>query len=296
MSNLQLDNTTLPRLFHIADQASIKAQLRYYGWLRFYLIWLILAAIPALFVSDENSRIGAIVSLTSFSVSLIVLVLRSKSNQMEKWYSSRAVAESVKTRAWRWVMKADPYTKGEPQENPSQQFVLDLQDIVDQNKAFSQVSAREITIQNSISKTMSAIRARSNDERFDFYKDHRVNDQAKWYASKSEINKKQAKIWLLISVALHAVAIFLLLLRIFTPTERFPVEVIATIASAALSWMEAKRYSELTSSYRLAADEIKHIQSNSLPIRDDSSLSKFVVDSENAFSREHTQWVARSSA
>ena len=295
MNRPQLDDITLPYLFAVADRASIKAQSRYYRGLQFYLILLVAAAIPPLFVED-NSKAGAIVSLLSFSISLIVLVLRSKSEQMETWYSSRAVAESTKTRAWRWVMRAAPYMEEASQEYWSRQFVKDLHDIVEQNKACSKLAKTEITVSNSITESMSAIRNLSNDERFLFYQFYRVDDQAKWYESKSEVNKKYAKIGFSISIVLHSLAIFLLLMRISTPTANFPVEVIATVAGAVLSWMEAKRYTELKSSYRLAADEINRIQHSSLPLKDDISLSNFVIDSENAFSREHTQWVARSSA
>ena len=57
--------------------------------------------------------------------------------------------------------------------------------------------------------------------------------------------------------------------------------------------MQAKRFSELASSYTLAAHEIALIREQSFLPKTETEFSLFVSDAENAFSREHTQWVAR---
>ncbi len=53
------------------------------------------------------------------------------------WYNGRAVAESVKTRTWRWVMKAEPYDKAESNEQIKREFLKDLKAILDQNRSLS---------------------------------------------------------------------------------------------------------------------------------------------------------------
>ena len=73
----------------------------------------------------------------------------------------------------------------------------------------------------------------------------------------------------------------------------WPTDVLVAIAASILSWMQAKRFSELASSYSLAAHEISLINEQSLRSTTDNDFSIFVGDAENAFSREHTQWVAR---
>ena len=73
----------------------------------------------------------------------------------------------------------------------------------------------------------------------------------------------------------------------------WPTDVFVAASASLLSWMQAKRFSELASSYALAAHEIGLIRENSLQPIDDEDFSMFVGDAENAFSREHTQWVAR---
>jgi hypothetical protein len=56
-----------------------------------------------------------------------------------------------------------------------------------------------------------------------------------------------------------------------------------------------KKHNELKSSYTLAAHEIVLIKSEYASINTDNQLSDFVVNSEAAFSREHTQWTARKN-
>ena len=92
--------------------------------------------------------------------------------------------------------------------------------------------------------------------------------------------------------SVHSTAVFMLLYRIKEPGASLPIEVIATAASAVLTWLQAKKHNELNSSYSLAAHEIVLIKSESTSITTDNQLSDFVVNSEAAFSREHTQWIA----
>ena len=56
-----------------------------------------------------------------------------------------------------------------------------------------------------------------------------------------------------------------------------------------------ERFSELAASYALAAHEIGIIREQANAVSE-AQFSTFVADTENAFSREHTQWVARKDA
>jgi len=87
----------------------------------------------------------------------------------------------------------------------------------------------------------------------------------------------------------------MLFYRIKAPLLGLPVEVVATAAGAVLTWLQAKKHNELNSSYSLAAHEIVLIKGEALSVQSEKDLSEFVLDSENAFSREHTQWTARKA-
>jgi hypothetical protein len=84
-----------------------------------------------------------------------------------------------------------------------------------------------------------------------------------------------------------------LLYKIKEPRTEFPVTIVALCASAVLSWTQAKKHKELSASFSLATHEITLIKGESVSVKSEKDLSQFVVNSETAFSREHTQWVAR---
>ena len=84
-----------------------------------------------------------------------------------------------------------------------------------------------------------------------------------------------------------------MLVKISNPSLMLPIEVIAFLAGAALTWTQMKKFRELATTYGLTAHEITLVKGEAVNIADDLHFSEYVLNSENAFSREHTQWVAR---
>ncbi|MBD3696924.1 SLATT domain-containing protein [Klebsiella pneumoniae] len=75
-----------------------------------------------------------------------------------------------------------------------------------------------------------------------------------------------------------------------------PISILTTIASSLVGWIQVKRYSELSASYILTAHEIGVIKEQASYVSSESDFSSFIRDAETAFSREHTQWIARRVA
>ena len=293
MSEKYLKETSFPALYQAADAASIGAQKDYYTYLRSYLFLLISAAFVSFYW--PTSTYGATVSALIFLLTLGILVWLKHSKPEDTWYNGRAVAESVKTRTWRWIMKAEPYSKNAPTEQTQKEFLSDLKSILGQNRSLSSFLMFTPSLGETITDEMKTVRNMSWRERLTIYKQERIDDQAKWYSKKSIFNKKRAKHWFIASICLHSVAILMLLYRIKNPEMSLPVEVIATAASAVLTWLQAKKHAELNASYSLTAHEIALIKSESVSVQNEQQFSDFVVNSEAAFSREHTQWMARKN-
>ena len=291
MSDKVLDDSYLPVLFQSSDGASLIAQSNYYLALKSYLYLLVLAALISFYFPDDPY--GALASASLFLITLGILIWLNVQKLEDTWYNGRAVAESVKTRSWRWVMKAEPYDHEAPEEQIRKEFLSDLKSILDQNRALTGHLDWRQNNSDAISDQMKAIRKLSLEERLDIYKKERVEDQAKWYAKKAQFNKRKAKQWFVISIILHSLAVLMLLYRIKEPLISLPIEVVATAASAVLTWLQSKKHNELNSSYSLAAHEIVLIKSEAESVDSEEALSNFVVNSESAFSREHTQWSAR---
>lgn len=293
MTAKKLEDSYLPALFQASDEASLEAQSNYYLALKSYLFLLILAALISFYYPKDS--LGAIASASLFLITLGILIWLKVQKPEDTWYNGRAVAESVKTRSWRWVMKAEPYDRDCTDEQIRKEFISDLKSILDQNRSLSSHLNWKNNNGNAISEQMVAIRNLPLEDRLSIYKEERVKDQADWYAKKSQLNKRRAKQWFVISIILHSAAVLMLLYRIKDPGASLPIEVVATSASAVLTWLQAKKHNELNSSYSLAAHEIVLIKSEAESVNSEHSLSKFVLNSESAFSREHTQWTARKN-
>lgn len=293
MKPLILNKKTLPGLYRAASQASQKSQSIYFWCLGSYLILLVLAALVSFLW--PASVLGAIGSALLFLITLTILVGLRIKRPDDIWYNGRAVAESVKTRAWRWVMRADPYAATNV-EAAYAKFTNDLREILSQNQNLSLYLDAQPSVRSPISAVMEAIRALPVEQRIELYRTQRIQDQANWYAKKAQNNRSQAKLWFWVSVALHSLAILLLLYRVVAPTQSLPIEVISTAAGAALTWLQSKKFNELGSSYTLTAHEIELMMGDAALTKDEQALSRLVLNSETAFSREHTQWVARKNS
>ncbi|MFK8182376.1 MAG: DUF4231 domain-containing protein [Phormidesmis sp.] len=284
--NISITSKDLPGLYQSASQASREGQKSYFRSLRLYLLLLIAAACFSLL---PESVVGAIISAVLFLVTLLILIAMKLRSPDAIWYNGRALAESVKTRAWRWMMRAKPYTN--PVLNTVEnKFIDDLEEILKANRDLSKSLSAKSGIQQSISQKMRDVRGIDDiKKRLNVYERERIDDQAKWYSNKSEATRISANHWFTASVVLHLLAIVLLIARIPNPELKLPIEAIATAAGAALTWLEAKKYRELTSSYSLAAHEISLIKARARSVQTENDLADFVLSSENAFSREHAQ-------
>lgn len=292
---MKIEDKHLPGLYQSADTASIDEQKKYFKGIACYLILLIIASLFANFADDYPNPIFKIISTVLFLLTLFIMIWLKVSRPDDIWYNGRAVAESVKTRSWRWMMRAEPYVDSENIEIMRKHFVNDLKTILKQNESLIGKLGITVSIEDPISEVMIEVRKLDLLERFNFYKKERITEQAKWYNKKAKFNKHKSEFWFWSTVGLHAVAIILLLYNIYDPKLKLPIEVIAVVASSVLTWLQSKKHNELSSSYSLTAHEIVLIKSETTRIETESDFSDYIMNCENAFSREHTQWFARKN-
>ena len=278
-----------PALYRSADRQSMNFQSRFLRLLILHLSLLVVAAIISLVNPPNGTSAILQASVFLFALACSVYLLLARPDRL--WYSSRAIAESVKTITWRFVSRAEPFDTGE--QEARELFVVRVRLILAQNKD----TAKQITLVDDgtqITESMTAQRQRTLANRLGDYVDARVSEQLSWYSRKSEFNRRRSLGFASLLVALNASGIVLALLRIrFTTAEFWPTDIVVVIAASVLAWTQAKRHSELAASYALAAHEISLLREQAAFIVTESGFSKFVGDAENAFSREHTQWIAR---
>lgn len=284
-----LKREDFPALFRAADTCSQAQQKIFFLVLAVELLLMIFATVISVLNAPWPSM--AIIQAVSLFGALGAAVYLFAAKPDRHWYSARAVAESVKTLTWRYVTQAEPFDTDGLTERLH--FSRILNDVVEQNRDVTKRFCTDLD-GTQITDEMSALRQSAFDHRKAAYVEGRVVEQQGWYARKNKVNDCLAKrSFTVLASCLVLAGIFAICRIRFFDTSIWPTDVFVGLATTVLAWTQAKRFSELAASYSLAAYEISMIRLQSEAVRDDEALSKFVGDAENAFSREHTQWVAR---
>jgi len=289
-----MEDKDYPALYKAANAASISAQSSYLNLIIAHIALLVVGA--ALVVNPsptkEHSLFNAFIFLCALGISIFLAVKKYE----KTWYSARAVAESVKTATWRYMMKADPFLDASSLKEVNSVFRNLLNQILRSNNQLGEILGGDVSASEQLSSTMELTRSSPLENRKSVYLKDRVDEQRKWYADKSGLNKKNGKKFFILLVCLQIAAIILVLTRIAYPTWTiWPTDVFVVMAGGVLTWIQVKRFQEIATAYALTAHEIGIVRGQLADSDTDVEFSEFVKDAENAFSREHTQWVARQN-
>lgn len=282
---------TYPALYNSADELSIDSQRVFYLVLFSHLSALTVAAVISLVNSLEAwlAVLQAMALLIALGCSIFLFSIKPE----RQWYGARAVAESIKTITWRYVSKIDPYNKSE--EDDRKHFLDTLRKLIELNAEVAKKLRKHLG-GSQITKKMQAHRELQLKDRVASYVKDRVDDQLSWYNRKSIFNSKMSQRFFMALIAANSFALLSSLLKIYCSTFQYwPVDVFVAIACSLLSWIQAKRYSENATAYALAAQEIGIVKEQAQLIQTEDDFHQYVTDAENAFSREHTQWIAKQS-
>lgn len=281
----------LPALYKSADKLSSDSQKEYLNTLRMEYSLLIVCS--AMSINQVSFSAYYYLYTFLFVLALASFVWRFMQKPERTWYQGRALAESVKTSAWRFAMKAAPFDDTND-ANDIADFRRRLQGVISANKFAGEKLSDEFAAEEQVTKSMLEWRNLDLPSRINLYDQYRILDQRNWYARKSRLNKIVGRRWVASCILIYALAIISSLTRANYPSITWaPTELLITVASSIVGWIQIKRYTELRSSYALTAHEIGLIHSDLTTIKEETEFSKFVNEAEQAFSREHTQWVAR---
>ena len=221
------------------------------------------------------------------------MIYSALSKPEQTWYESRALAESTNTLTWRFIMGAKPFSSHQTKENVESNFINELKELWKLNKMNDKKIDKTLREGSQITEWMQNIRRSDFEIKKDHYLQLRIEDQLNWYEKKKEFNKKRARSFSIGSFVAYVVAIVIAYSQITgTVLPPWSSEPILMLAAGLVGWTQAKKYSELASSYALTSREISGIKDDIKKITKEQ-FSDFVNSSERAFSREHTQWTAR---
>lgn len=295
-NNLIIKREELPALYLAASKASQDAQRWYFRLIIANLLFLVMSTL----LSSINYRVDPIKSMLIIVASLflilsIILTVIIQLIRLEKdWYAGRAMAESVKTLSWRYITGTVPYNVSLSQSKVNKVFSNNLTAILKEKKFLSGALGGKLSMQPQISDKMRWMRTLSVSYRKKAYVLNRIENQRHWYGDNAEKNKNKERntFFAIIISELLALGSFLIVIK-YSNIVFNPVGFFSTIATSILAWLQVKQYQELSQSYGLAAQELGVILEESKSVRSNKELSEFVLNSENAISREHTMWIAR---
>lgn len=286
----------LPALFRAADRASTDAQRMYLFLIAFDLAFLVVGAIlgAVSFTSQEDRSALALASAIVLVISIILTIALRSQRLASTWYDGRAVAESVKTSAWRYMTQAEPYTGRISSAEADHILAQAFQSFLTERRELAASLPAALATRPQITAKMREVRGLPLSRRRDVYLDERVGGQRFWYAERAEKNRNGGRVIFGLVLLSQGLALIAAILLVRWPLMSVNlVGVFAALAAALLAWNQLKRHEELATAYGLAAQELGTAQEQGRSLEDEGQLSSFILNSENAISREHTLWLAR---
>ena len=210
------------------------------------------------------------------------------------WFECRAVAESVKTATWRFMMKITPFEGDD--SVAVRLFVETLKQIRE---------SRPASVQKHLAKNLNSgtqpinglmINTRHMDagQRRNLYLKSRLNDQVAWYLRKARRNLNRESFWFWTIGVIQIFAITFAVVQVAfdgLPVNMIPL--LMTCAASAVAWGQIKRYGELAQTYSLAAQELKEQETLATYAMKEEDFLELVESIEETISREHTLWRVR---
>lgn len=285
-----------PNYYQAADSTSIKSQKAYLNIIRIDLIAMIIAALLAIYSFQDVSQKFWVYSFTGLFLLIgliLTIVLKSKKYE-DIWYQGRALAESSKTLTWRFVTCAEYFEHSLDINSAKEKFIERIREVANEFKDLSKSMDSKILNQEIITPKMVELRNLSMDDRKSYYIKNRIEDQQDWYSKKAEWNKDRYNFWFWVIIASQFFALISVVVLMNNPESNWNVVgLLTTIASSAISWLQIKQHQEQKQAYTTASEELNFIKELSYNVNSEEELSKFILDSENAISREHTLWLAQ---
>jgi len=288
----------LPGIYYCASEGSIAAQKTFLLLIKINIgLLIVLAILSAINIGSIKMNYQYLIPLTT-SILLMISIIITFSTEFgkyeKKWYDGRAIAESLKTLSWKFMMKAEPFFKLSKEEAEAK-FLDDFKEIKNVIRPIGELFGGDTQAnEHQLTDKMKTVYSSDLETRKGTYEKNRIKVQKKWYKDKSGANSKKSEHFLWVIVSFQIFTFLSALLMISNPNSVFNPTGLATTAIAGLmTWIQVKQYKNLAESYGITSTELSIIEDTIPNINNNERFSSFVAESETAISREHTLWRAR---
>lgn len=291
-----MENTNYPALYQAADKASLNNQKLFTVLMGFNLVFMIAGSLLTILklqfpnVSICVYIISSIMLLVAFIITFVLKIRKFE----DVWYQGRALAESVKTLTWRYMSCSEGFESKLSVEDSNNVLLSKIEELKNKFKEEIQHFDSKLLLLPSVTKVMVELRLKPLNARKTYYAENRIENQKSWYSDKAEYNRKKQNCWFVVILISQFLAIIASVLLIIFPTSTWNlVGLFTTVASVGIAWNQLKQHQEHKQAYITAAFELQLIKEKALSINSEDEFSKYVLDSENAISREHTLWLVQ---
>jgi hypothetical protein len=281
-SSLRLRDTDLPETFVTADRKAIWAQ-RLFGWtMGIEQVLLILSAAAALVAAPDIVQVTGIAATAdgvpignlagiivagALLAAVAVRSFRSSNHPDSDWYHARALAEAVRSQAWRYTMRVTPYDDASVAQIGAigSGAELRLVEQVQKLRDASQVqlpAARGKRGAEQISDTMRRLRNADPAQRIKIYLSDRLDDQAGYYRRKAERSERLAQRWNVAILVIEGIALAAAAAANIPGVPHVDPRIdvyglASTIIASAAVWLQVKQYATLARRYSAMARNLK---------------------------------------
>ncbi|MBV2152440.1 DUF4231 domain-containing protein [Kitasatospora sp. SUK 42] len=282
----------LPEFFWAADTASLRGQHRSVLLSAWQLILLVVAAATGSADSEPWAWPAALAYLGAVALAVVI----SRQNPQGLWYEGRAAAESVKTLAWKFAVRADAY-QPPPRALPDAEGLYRFQ----LGRVLGAFRSGPVAVPEGgieVTPAMRDLRGQPLAVRREVYLNERIRVQHDWYRSKARYCARAGHWTGVLGVLLPALGLVLAVLRALNAFTYDALGTVSAVAASIAAWAQLRQYRPLAAAYGLAADELELIQRQltelDLESEDAEEIwARLARDAEDAVSREHTTWQAR---
>lgn len=282
-----------PSLYSSADALSRKGQRWQKGFFASSFCLNLIAAVLASLSRQTQLTLGFVwmCMVASVMLSMFLYLFRPE----VEWFSGRALAESVKTLAWRYSTCAEPYDYGLPEREAEMALHTALLTMLREAQDIGSGLATPSGSKPQISQSMKKLRMSSLPDRREAYSIHRLQDQQSWYSSQARKNRRLDRVWSFAFVVCQFLALCAAAVAAIHGKTGpvYMVGILTTLAGSLVAWQQLCQFGALATAYGMTSQELASIQSTFSLCTTDKEFSEFVLSAEQAISREHTFWLAR---
>lgn len=282
-------------MYKTADDTSVSKQKSYFRSVKVELYLLVAVAIVSAlpwstWLGAAGRKYGAAIALVLLGGAIGCRIVRGAYKLEENWFKARALAESVKVEAWRYMMKAEPYQE----DSADAAYVVRVKQIVASDEAvFGVLAEKPSPGLSQITPYMRKMRASTIKQRHSAYTAKRLANQQEWYQRRGKDHAKADKKWSACGYLLEALALLFAIAAVVFALDLGLMGVVTTIAAAFAAWFQSKDFRRLAATYGVVAQDLTLIATQDPKSVSEASLSRLVDEIERTLSREHTFWIDR---